>query len=257
MGLALAAVTLTEKVEERTPERSLRLELSRMRDDALETQARSHGEAATLPVDVADELRATAQRTKNPAGELSIIWLKSGADAVAAWTFLAMGEAGEFAAWLAVTEVTEPAADAALLDLARWALETRRRHLETAFAGTVALAGAEQPLHVALQLAACPAFDASAASCSASCLCRSTTSRARSASAQAVGHDSADERHDEHEHAVHPQLRDVGSAEEHRDPVGSSEEEDQRHPQDERDPDRRAPRGVARTVEQVVEPWSW
>ena len=149
-GLALAAVTLTEKVEERTPERSLRLELSRMRDDALETQSRCHGETATLPVDVADELRATAQRTKDHAGELSIVWLKAGADAVAAWTFLAMGEAGEVAAWLAVTELAERAADAALLDLAHWALETQRRHLEAAFAGTVALAAAERPLHVAL-----------------------------------------------------------------------------------------------------------
>ena len=149
-GLALAAATLTEKVDERTPDRALRLELSRMRADALETQARCHAEAARLPKDVLDELRATAQRTKNHAGELSIVWLKAGTDPVGAWTFLAMGEAGEVAAWLAVTQLAEDAASERLLGLARWALEVQRGHLESALAGTVSLAAEERPLHVAL-----------------------------------------------------------------------------------------------------------
>jgi hypothetical protein len=149
-GLALAAATLTEKVDDRTPDRALRLELSRMRSDAVETQSRCHAEAARLPVDVFDELRATAQRTKNHAGELSVIWLKSGTDPVGAWTFLAMGEAGEVAAWLAVTQLAEEAANAPLLELARWSLEIQQAHLESALAGTTALAAAERPLHVAL-----------------------------------------------------------------------------------------------------------
>jgi hypothetical protein len=149
-GLALAAATLTEKVEERTRERTLLLELSRMRDDARETQARCHAEAATLPHEIAEELRATAQRTRDHAGELSVIWLKAGTDPVGAWTFLSMGEAGEVAAWLAVTQLAEEAADARLLELARWALEIQRGHLESALAGTVTLAADERPLHVAL-----------------------------------------------------------------------------------------------------------
>jgi len=149
-GLALAAATLTEKVDERTHDRKLLLELSRMRSDALETQSRCHGEAARLPVDVFEELRATAQRTRNHAGELSIIWLKSGTDAVGAWTFLAMGEAGEVAAWLAVTQLAEEAANRPLLELAHWALDVQRAHLESALAGTVALAAVERPLAVAL-----------------------------------------------------------------------------------------------------------
>jgi hypothetical protein len=149
-GLALAAATLTEKVDERTPDRSLRLELSRLRSDALETQSRCHGEAARLPLEVFEELRATAQRTKDHAGELSLVWLKAGTDPVGAWTFLAMAEAGEVAAWLAVTQLAEEAAHAALLELGRWALELQRAHLEAALAGTVQLSAAERPLQVAL-----------------------------------------------------------------------------------------------------------
>lgn len=149
-GLALAAVTLTEKVESRTPDPSLRLDLSRMREDARETQARCQGEVAALPVEVANELRATAQRTKDHAGELSVIWLKAGTDAVGAWTFLAMGEAGEVAAWLALTELAEQAASRPLLELGRWALVVQRAHLETALAGTLALTAEERPLQIAL-----------------------------------------------------------------------------------------------------------
>ena len=132
-GLALAAGPVLELVEERTAEPELRVALHELHDGVRETQARCRRFAETSPE--ADELRAHAQSRKSRAGELALPWFKAGTSAVEAWTFLAMAEAGEVAAWSSVARMAADANRSDLRDLAHWAVEVQREHLATALAG--------------------------------------------------------------------------------------------------------------------------
>ena len=132
-GLALAAGPVLELVEERTPEPELRVALHELRTDALETQARCRRFAEAEPE--ADELRAHAQSRKSRAGELALPWFKAGTTAVEAWTFLAMAEAGEVAAWSSVARIAADANRSDLHDLAQWAVGLQRQHLAAALEG--------------------------------------------------------------------------------------------------------------------------
>jgi hypothetical protein len=143
-GLAMSASVATDRVAERVDEASLRAKLETMRADAEETRVRCLLVERQLPV--FEEMRAHANSTREHGLDLVGAWFKAGTDPLRAWTFLAMGEAAEVAAWsvLAVLAVGAEAEDAA--ELAAWALPVQKRHLSAALDGAVVLAGTLDPV---------------------------------------------------------------------------------------------------------------
>jgi hypothetical protein len=145
-GLAIAATVVTAKVEARVEDADLRHELRSMRDEADETRARCLRVERQLPEELFDELRAHANSTHEKAADLVGAWFKAGTDPLRAWSFLAMGEAGEVAAWTAVAALAARADDNDVAELAAWALPVQKRHLEAALAAIVPLASTFDPV---------------------------------------------------------------------------------------------------------------
>jgi hypothetical protein len=138
-GLAMAAMAVTAKVEERVDDASLWSDLADLRADAEETRARCLAVERGFGRELAVELLAHANSTKDRAADLAAAWFKAGTDPLRAWSFLAMAEAGEVAVWTAVSALSV-AGGGAVAELAAWALPVQERHLDLAFRGIVQLA---------------------------------------------------------------------------------------------------------------------
>jgi hypothetical protein len=141
-GHAMAAAVVVGKVAERTPDSELERVLRGLEDDAAELRARCLEVERSLGGEVATELLAHANATKEKAADLAGAWFKAGTGPLAAWAFLAMAEAGEVAVWRAVCAL---APDGAVGELAAWALPVQERHLQSALEGSTRLAEGVQP----------------------------------------------------------------------------------------------------------------
>jgi hypothetical protein len=118
-GLAIAASETVDRVAERVADPELLRLLDELRLDAREVRARC--------IDVeGDEQLAHANTVAAKAADLANAWFKAGTGPREAWSFLAMGEAGEVATWTVLCSL----ADERLSELAEWGLELQRRHLE-------------------------------------------------------------------------------------------------------------------------------
>jgi hypothetical protein len=144
LGLALAAESATGKVEERVDDLALVDVLRTMRREARETQARITGVAARYVDEERWEIHAEAAYVQRKASEMANAWFKLATDGIQAFQFLAMGEAGEVAAWAALAALNGQA-DPALAELCAWALEIQERHLRDALDGVVRLSSLPVP----------------------------------------------------------------------------------------------------------------
>lgn len=144
-GLAIAAVAAIGRVEERLPGSLLREEIDAMRLDADETRARCLELERAFGDETALEILAQATATSEKAADLAGAWFKAGTGPLAAWSFLAMGEAAEVATWAALTSFAARDGDEAVLELATWALPVQQRHLQVALEGAVRLAESGDP----------------------------------------------------------------------------------------------------------------
>ena len=146
-GLAIAATTVTAKVEPLVPRGSLHHHLRAMHDDAEETRARCQQVEQACGAEFADELRAHAIAIDEKAADLANAWFKAGTEPLAAWTFLTMSEAGEVAAWHAVaaTAARGGLEAAPVRAVAAWALPVHERHLRLALEGSSLLGGMVEP----------------------------------------------------------------------------------------------------------------
>jgi len=145
-GLAMSASVVTTRVSERVLDRALRRELETMQAEAEETRARCLLVERRLPEELFGELRAHATSTHETGADLVGAWFKAGTDPLRAWTFLAMGEAAEVAAWSAVAALATRADADEVAELAAWALPVQKRHLSVALEGAVVLANAFDPV---------------------------------------------------------------------------------------------------------------
>jgi hypothetical protein len=148
LGLAMAAQGATRRVagmldgEEGADE--LRAELERMHDEAAETEERCTKVAGerdgrkTAILEQAREVRAEAT-------EMMRTYLAGEDDPLDGFEFLTMAEAGEVGHWAIVEKLNEQAQDAAIGELVEWVLPIQQRHYDTVLAGSVKLAGAEDP----------------------------------------------------------------------------------------------------------------
>jgi hypothetical protein len=132
-GLAIAASTVTAKLEDRTDDLELIRELGRMRHEAHELRERCLALERELGEEPATEMLAHANTTDETASDLAGAWFKAGTDPIRAWWFLVMGEAAEVAAWSVVKDLAHAAAAIEFERLADWALPVQERHLATAF----------------------------------------------------------------------------------------------------------------------------
>lgn len=143
-GLAIAASAVTAKVEEQMEDAHFIRDLGLMRLEARETRERCLALEQSFGVELATEMLAHANSTSLTGADLLDAWFKAGTDALAAWTFIAMGEAGEVAAWSAVRTLADDTVPT-VQELADWALPLQERHLRIALDDVVALAGATDP----------------------------------------------------------------------------------------------------------------
>jgi hypothetical protein len=142
-GLAIAVAVVVDRVEERTLDLELRRRLWSLQDDAAEVRARCLAVEERLGLQ--DELLAHAQVTRGRASDLVGAWFKAGTSPLRAWSFLAMGEAGEVATWAALETLASRAQADGVVELAGWGLPLQRRHLELALDGAALLARGADP----------------------------------------------------------------------------------------------------------------
>jgi hypothetical protein len=144
-GLAIAATEVLDQVEERRPCGDLRRRLDELRVDANETRGRCLEAEQGFGEELAAEILAHANTTSEKAADLAASWFKAGTGPLAAWSFLAMGEAGELAAWSALRSLAQRDGGGQVLELAEWALPVQHRHLELALEGVTLLAERVEP----------------------------------------------------------------------------------------------------------------
>jgi hypothetical protein len=137
-GLAMAAAVVTEKVEAIVPDAELRHDLRRLRADAEETRRRCLAAEAAYGAERGTSMLEHANTTKEKAADLAGAWFKAGTGPLAAWSFLAMGEAAEVALWSAVATLAAKSGDGRdVQQLSAWAVDVQTRHLETALRGSI------------------------------------------------------------------------------------------------------------------------
>jgi hypothetical protein len=144
LGLAMAAKDTTSKVQKLVDDDELRSTLERMHDEAAQTEERC--------TDVAGELDGKktailekARETKAEATEMADTYLGDDADALDAFEFMTMAEAGEVGHWAIVKKMNERAGIQSVGELAEWALPIQERHFQATLDGSLKLASEEDP----------------------------------------------------------------------------------------------------------------
>lgn len=146
LGLAMAAQGATRHVARLLgrDEPDLRAQLDRQREEARETERRCKEVAAARNGKKTAILRQ-ARETRDEATEMMRTYLEGEDDPLDGFEFLTMAEAGEVGHWAIVEKLNEKAGDAEIRRLTEWALPIQRRHFEAVMAGSLQLAGEEDP----------------------------------------------------------------------------------------------------------------
>ena len=142
LGLAQAAQDATKQVSGMEDAEDFEEQLERMRAEAEETERRTDE-----LVDGIDgrktAIREKARETKSEAVDMMKTYLAGEDEALDGFEFLSMAEAGELCHW----EIVQTMADTLSLDdvseLADWAVEVQRGHIETVRAASLELAQQE------------------------------------------------------------------------------------------------------------------
>jgi hypothetical protein len=140
----MAAQAATEKVERLTDDEELAEQLARQRAEARETEERGTQYAEDLDGKKTAVLEK-ARETKGEATDMMSTYLGDDADDLDGFEFLTMAEAGEVGHWSVLAKLNERAGDQRLQELVEWALPIQQRHFEEAKAGSLKLAGEEDP----------------------------------------------------------------------------------------------------------------
>jgi coenzyme F420-reducing hydrogenase alpha subunit len=145
-GLAMAAQAAGGKITKLTEEKDsdLAATLQQMAKEAAETEERCTELAGTFDgkkTAILDE----AREVKKKASEMMSTYLDADADALDGFEFLTMAEAAEVGHWSVLRTLNEQAGNAELRGLIEWALPIQERHFQSVLAGSVKLAGEEDP----------------------------------------------------------------------------------------------------------------
>src|SRR5215216_5324951 len=144
LGLAQAAQGAVDKVAQLVGDETLRSQLAQVKQEAAETEERT----TRLVEDLDGKKTAVlekARETKQEATEMMSTYLGEDADDLDGFEFLTMAEAGEVGHWQVVAKLNEQARDRRLQELVDWGLPIQQRHFEEVKAGSLKLAGEEDP----------------------------------------------------------------------------------------------------------------
>jgi hypothetical protein len=150
LGLAMAAQGATRRVAGMLGDdggEELRSVLERMHEEARETERRCT-EVAGARNGKKTAILERARETRDEATDMMETYLGGEDDPLDGFEFLTMAEAGEVGHWAIVEKLNEKAADEDVGELVAWALPIQRRHYEQVLAGSLELAGDEDPEEV-------------------------------------------------------------------------------------------------------------
>jgi hypothetical protein len=139
LGLAQAAQVATARVATMEDADRFEQQLERMRREAAETERRTDALIDTLD-GKKTAIRELARETKGEASEMMRTYLEGEQEALDGFEFLTMAEAGELGHWEIVQTMAEASGEREVRELADWAVEVQRRHLELVRTASLELA---------------------------------------------------------------------------------------------------------------------
>ncbi len=142
LGLAQAAQDATSKVAGMEGADEFRDRLSRMADEAVETERRTDA-----LVDALDgkktAIREKGAETKSEAKEMMETYLAGEDEALDGFEFLTMAEAAELGHWEIVRKMSQTVGESSVAELADWAVDVQRGHVEAVRESCLTLAESE------------------------------------------------------------------------------------------------------------------
>lgn len=144
IGLAMAAQDATKKVMSMVDDRELRATLRTMSEEASRAEKQGAEVAGSIRGKKA-AIMQEARSAKKKASAMMSDYLEKGSDGLDGFEFLTMTEAGEVGHWAVLGEMNKKARNAKVRELVRHHLPIQKRHLRETQAGTLKLAGAEDP----------------------------------------------------------------------------------------------------------------
>lgn len=144
LGLAQAAQGATEKVEGLVEDEEISAALSKMREEAEETERRCT-ELAENRNGKKTAILDKARETKGEATEMMSTYLGDDADGLDGFEFLTMAEAGEVGHWLVLGKLNESAGEEQVSELVSWAAPIQERHFSEVKECSLQLAGDKDP----------------------------------------------------------------------------------------------------------------
>lgn len=142
LGLAQAAQAATETVGAMEDADEFGEQLERMRRQAAETEQRTEELIDTLE-GKKTAIREMARETKGEATDMMKTYLADEEEALDGFEFLSMAEAGELCHWEIVQTMSERVGDDDVRELASWAVDVQREHVETVRRASLELAAQE------------------------------------------------------------------------------------------------------------------
>jgi hypothetical protein len=142
LGLAQAAQAATDTVAKMEDAERFSDALSRMHEQAAETERRTDDLIDGLD-GKKTAIREMARETKGEATEMMKTYLADEEEALDGFEFLSMAEAGELCHWEIVEKMADSIGAPDVRALAEWAVGVQREHVETVRRAALTLAGQE------------------------------------------------------------------------------------------------------------------
>ena len=128
LGLAQAAQDATAKVAKMEGAEDFEQDLTRMGEEAAETERRTDAFVDSLE-GKKTAIREKAAETKSEATEMMKTYLEGEEEALDGFEWLSMAEAGELCHWEIVETMSERVGETAVHELATWAVDVQREHV--------------------------------------------------------------------------------------------------------------------------------
>jgi hypothetical protein len=130
LGLAQAAQDATAHVSKMEGADEFQDRLSKMADEAVETERRTDALVDSLD-GRKTAIREKGAETKSEAKEMMETYLAGEDEALDGFEFLTMAEAAELGHWEIVEKMAQTLGESSVTELADWAVDVQRRHVET------------------------------------------------------------------------------------------------------------------------------
>ena len=129
LGLAQAAQQASAHVAGMEDAEDFKADLDKMSEQAAETERRTDAYIDTLE-GRKTAIREKARETKSEAVDMMKTYLEGEEEALDGFEFLSMAEAGELCHWEIVQVIADKAGEAEAKQLADWAVDVQRAHVE-------------------------------------------------------------------------------------------------------------------------------